>query len=269
MWASFDVYPIVMEGSQSTRPLRRGELSPGDAMILEWEHLFKVILIGREGVGKTALLNRFQDDTYAEDLRPTIGADFFTRALRMPDRLDVGDKPGQVYERTAPVRVVKVQLWDTAGQEKFRSVVHSYYRGAHGVVMVFALNNKSTFESCKELYHRLKGTHLDEHYMGILVGNKADLVGDERKVTTKEAKALADTWGWLYIETSAKDDDGLVWDMFYDLSVSLFRQYGRFRGATLPNTHTLHEGSPLYVVGKPVDDHTTNIVPTKSKSCAC
>lgn len=98
---------------------------------------------------------------------------------------------------------MKVQLWDTAGQEQFRSIVNVLYRGAHGVVIVFDLSSRESFEGLTSWVREVE-KHVPKEIPRILVGNKCDMVV-EREITTEEGKELADKLGMEYIETSARD----------------------------------------------------------------
>jgi small GTP-binding protein len=146
--------------------------------------LFKLLLIGDSGVGKSSLLLRFSDNTFSGSFIATIGVDFKTKTL---------DVDGNA---------IKLQIWDTAGQERFRTITSSYYRGAHGVIVVFDVTNPESFANVRKWLLEIN-RYASETAQKLLVGNKSDLV-NERKVSTEEARELADELGIQYFETSAK-----------------------------------------------------------------
>jgi len=96
---------------------------------LDYDYLFKILLIGDSNVGKSSLLTRFSDDKFSEDIINTVGVDFKFKTL------DIEGKK------------IKLQIWDTAGQERFRTVTSSYYRGAHGIIIVYDITNADSFKS--------------------------------------------------------------------------------------------------------------------------
>ncbi|KAL6769909.1 FAP353 [Auxenochlorella protothecoides x Auxenochlorella symbiontica] len=150
----------------------------------EYDYLFKLLLIGDSGVGKSCLLLRFADDTYTESYISTIGVDFKIRTVELDSK------------------VIKLQIWDTAGQERFRTITSSYYRGAHGIIVVFDVTDSESFDNVKQWLNEID-RYANENVNKLLVGNKVDLVG-KRAVDYETAKAFADEIGVPYIETSAK-----------------------------------------------------------------
>ncbi|CAN0173430.1 unnamed protein product [Ectocarpus sp. 12 AP-2014] len=158
------------------------------------DYLFKLLLIGDSGVGKSCLLLRFADDTYTESYISTIGVDFKIRTIELDSK------------------TIKLQIWDTAGQERFRTITSSYYRGAHGIIVVYDVTDKESFNNVKQWLHEIDrrvvtfccGVYACENVNKLLVGNKSDLEA-KRAVTTEEAKAFADTLGIEFLETSAKN----------------------------------------------------------------
>ena len=115
-------------------------------------------------------------------------------------------------------KVIKVQIWDTAGHERFRSITYSYYRGANAIIIVFDLSDKKSFISITEWLKQIE-KHAKENVFKFLVGNKSDLV-EERKVTYEEAKQYADEHELPYIETSAKE--GININELFDSSIKSF-----------------------------------------------
>ncbi|KAJ2683850.1 ras GTPase, partial [Coemansia sp. RSA 1285] len=149
------------------------------------DYLFKLLLIGDSGVGKSCLLLRFADDTYTESYISTIGVDFKIRTIELDGK------------------TVKLQIWDTAGQERFRTITSSYYRGAHGIIVVYDVTDGETFSNVKQWLQEID-RYASEGVNKLLVGNKSDLE-DKRKVDVTEAKDFADSLSISFLETSAKD----------------------------------------------------------------
>merc|ERR1719158_1534615 len=150
----------------------------------EYDYLFKLLLIGDSGVGKSCLLLRFADDTYTESYISTIGVDFKIKTIK-----DEG-------------KTIKLQIWDTAGQERFRTITSSYYRGAHGIIVVFDTTDLESFNNVKQWLQEID-RYAAEGVNKLLVGNKADLAS-QRKVDYNAAQDFAQEYGLTYIETSAK-----------------------------------------------------------------
>lgn len=136
-------------------------------------------------MGKTNLLSRFTWNEFDLESRTTIGVEFSTK------NVTVGDK------------IIKAQIWDTAGQERFRSVTSAYYHGSMGALLVYAVNNRESFEKLDRWVTEIR-EKADPDIQIMLVGNKIDLV-DDRMVSTEEGKAFAEKFQVLFIETSAKD----------------------------------------------------------------
>ncbi|CAN6565163.1 unnamed protein product [Malus baccata var. baccata] len=143
----------------------------------EYDYLFKLLLIGDSGVGKSCLLLRFADDSYLDSYISTIGVDFKIRTV---------DQDG---------KTIKLQIWDTAGQERFRTITSSYYRGAHGIIIVYDVTDQESFNNVKQWLNEID-RYASENVNKLLVGNKADLTAN---------KAFADEIGIPFMETSAKN----------------------------------------------------------------
>lgn len=151
----------------------------------EYDYLFKVVLIGDSGVGKSNLLSRFTRNEFNLESKSTIGVEFATRSIQ------VGGK------------VIKAQIWDTAGQERYRAITSAYYRGAVGALLVYDIAKHITYENVERWLKELRD-HADANIVIMLVGNKSDL-RHLRAVPTEEAKAFAERNELSFIETSALD----------------------------------------------------------------
>jgi Ras-related protein Rab-1A len=206
--------------------------------------LFKLLLIGDSGVGKSSLLMRFAENSFTGQYLSTIGVDFKIKTIeqdgkrvklqivrypRMPARLPAAG-PTMVaqairFRLVGPLVVLVGRLptinafvwrpwfcdavlqWDTAGQERFRVIASSYYRGAHGIIVVYDITDAETFANVKQWLGEIE-KHGTEGVRTLLVGNKSDLE-EKRAVPYDEAKAFADEHGMPFLETSAKDDEGV------------------------------------------------------------
>ncbi|KAL0590356.1 hypothetical protein ABG067_001602 [Albugo candida] len=154
-------------------------------MSKDYDHLFKLVLIGDSGVGKSCLLLRFADDAFTESYITTIGVDFRFRTVRI-------DK-----------KTIKLQIWDTAGQERFRTITSAYYRGADGIIMVYDVTNQESFDHVNDWLNEVN-RYASEGTCKLLVGNKSD-IAENRAVTYETAKAFADSLSIPFLETSAKN----------------------------------------------------------------
>ncbi|KAF8263409.1 GTPase [Lactarius quietus] len=150
-----------------------------------FDYLFKVVLIGDSGVGKSNLLSRFTRNEFNLETKSTIGVEFATRSI------------------TVDSKTLKAQIWDTAGQERYRAITAAYYRGAVGALLVYDIAKHATYVNVTRWLKELRD-HADSNIVIMLVGNKSDLK-HLRAVPTEEAKAFAAENGLSFIETSALD----------------------------------------------------------------
>merc|ERR1711990_959953 len=144
----------------------------GSTMGEEYDYLFKVVLIGDSGVGKSNLLTRFTRDEFKSDSKSTIGVEFATQTI-------------QVDKKT-----IKAQIWDTAGQERYRAITSAYYRGAVGALLVYDITKQSTFESVKTMWLDELRQNADANIIIMLVGNKKDL-NHIQEIMPEEARSFA------------------------------------------------------------------------------
>jgi len=170
-------------------------------MVEEYDYLFKSIVVGDGGVGKTALTLRFSKGFFTEDYKMTIGVDFHVKTIN----IDTNE---------GPIRA-KLQIWDTGGQERFSSIRPMYYRGSLGALLIFDLTNSASFEHLPGWIEEVRANVKNEIPL-LLVGNKSDLV-EQRAVSLNEINTFTRDFNLYYMETSAKTGDG-VGDCFYILA---------------------------------------------------
>jgi small GTP-binding protein len=156
----------------------------------KFDYSLKVVVVGDSGVGKTCFLIRFVRDQFDEECQPTLGVEFLTKIVQT--------------ERHR----IQLQLWDTAGQELFRSVTRGYYRGSAGALLVFDITSRDSFESVARWLQDIRDVARAD-VVTMLIGNKSDLA-DKRQVSTDEADAFAKGHSMQYCETSAKTGHNLA-----------------------------------------------------------
>lgn len=187
-------------------------------MAREYDHLFKLLIIGDSDVGKSSLLLRFADNTFSGNYITTIGVDFKIRTVEVE-----GEK-------------VKLQIWDTAGQERFRTITSTYYRGTHGVIVVYDVTSGDSFANVKRWLHEIEQNC--EVVNRILVGNKNDC--PERKVVlTEDAQRFADQMRIQLFETSAKENIN-VEEMFMAITCQVLRTKKERKERFVHNNETIN-----------------------------
>lgn len=167
----------------------------------QYDFIWKVVLVGDSGVGKTNLLSRFTRNEFNAESKTTIGVEFATRNV-------------QIRGKT-----VRAQIWDTAGQERYRAITSVYYRGAVGALVLYDITKPATFENLDKWISELK-EHADPCVCIMIVGNKTDL-RSQRVVSTEEGRLLAEKYRYSFIETSALDSSN-VGEAFNNLLVDIF-----------------------------------------------
>ncbi|KAK8805521.1 hypothetical protein WA158_002177 [Blastocystis sp. Blastoise] len=168
-----------------------------------YDYLYKVVLIGDSGVGKTCILSRFTKNQFSLEAKATVGVEFASKCM------------------TVDKKKIKAQIWDTAGQERFRAITSAYYRGAVGALVVYDISHHGSFENVEEWLRELK-QHSEPDIVVMLVGNKCDLK-NQRAVTQEEAIAYAEKNGMAFIETSAYDSTGVV-DAFQTILKAIYEK---------------------------------------------
>ena len=152
------------------------------------EFSFKILLLGDSSVGKTCFLKRYTDNTFQDAYLSTIGFDFKFKNIT----LDNG-------------KTVKVQLWDTAGQERFRTIAKSYYKGAHGIVLIYDVTNRKSYDNIRKWLVQIKNEAASKISI-VLVANKIDCEDELREVKKEEGEVLAKNNNLKIFEASAKDN---------------------------------------------------------------
>jgi len=211
----------------------------------EYDYLFKVVLIGDSGVGKSNLLSRFTRNEFNLESKSTIGVEFATKSIQ------------------ADSKTIKAQIWDTAGQERYRAITSAYYRGAVGALLVYDISKRISYDNVSRWLKELRD-HADQNIVIMLVGNKKDL-RHMRQVQTDEAKDFCKQHKLFFIETSALADSN-VSTAFETILKEIYRLISRKSVASDQPTHSYQTGQAQSIVlteeNKPED-----VGPAKLKCC--
>ncbi|MEJ2276821.1 MAG: GTP-binding protein [Candidatus Lokiarchaeota archaeon] len=221
----------------------------------DYDYLFKCIVVGDGGVGKTALTLRFSKGFFTEDYKMTIGVDFHVKTIK-------------VDTQEGDTLAAKLQIWDTGGQERFSSIRPMYYRGSLGALLIFDLTSMASFEHLPQWIEEVRA-NVQNNIPLLLVGNKSDLE-DQRQVSLAEINDFTKKFDLYYMETSAKTGEG-VGDCF---SVLAYLMIGQGVPDTLLSEDTVFSpgnvlvGAPQTVqpkasinVDQPVAETSTNFEP--------
>ena len=182
------------------------EAFPEDIGVEERElrYNFKIIVCGDPGVGKTSTILRFTDNAFIRTYIPTLGINISEKNIRIKDNL------------------VKLIIWDIAGQVKFETMRRHFYKGAEALILIFDLTNRKTFESIFNWYKDIKNHMIEKpELIGFILGNKEDLT-DMRMINEEEAKKIANELNLEYIETSALTGKN-VESSFYKVAGNLIK----------------------------------------------
>ncbi|KAL9653941.1 hypothetical protein ABK040_014154 [Willaertia magna] len=153
--------------------------------------LLKIVIVGDSGVGKSCLLLQYTENEFYHTHTSTIGVDFKITSKKLNDG-----------------RIVKAQLWDTAGQESYHSIVTPFFRCSNGIILVFDLTNLQSFLNISKWTEEIKD--LDEKVPILLIGNKSDLINDKKIITDEEIKRIVKRFHFInFIETSAKNSNNV------------------------------------------------------------
>ena len=155
----------------------------------EYEMMIKVILIGDSGVGKTNIMSKFLKNQFLEDSKATVGVEFGSKLF-----IQQGHK-------------IKAQIWDTAGQEKYKAITSAYYKGSKGALVIYDITQKETFANIEKWVNDLKCKG-DPKITVIIIGNKNDLE-EKRQISKEQGEEKAKSFGCAFLETSAFSGDNI------------------------------------------------------------
>ena len=158
----------------------------------EEEDIYKVVLVGEAGVGKTCIITRFTKDNFDADYISSFTAQFFRKILEFSDG-----------------KRITFDIWDTAGQEKYRALAKVYYKSARVVILVYEITSSKSFKEMKEYWYEQVKEVNTENFILAIAANKSDLY-EERQVDDKEGEEFAKSVGAIFASTSAKNDSGIT-----------------------------------------------------------
>ena len=183
------------------------EILPDD--YAQYDLSFKIIVIGDSGVGKSCFTNKSTKNIFEPDYNATIGFEFFTFNIKFQEK------------------IIKLQIWDTCGQELYRSLISNFYRNSSLAIVIYAVNNLDSFQDLDMWFKELR-THAGPDIKVFLVGNKTDLK-NERVVTTQQGEEFAKlNHVNKFIEASAKEGINTQ-NTFIDIAKLLFEEYNKYK----------------------------------------
>lgn len=215
----------------------------------EYDYLYKVVLIGDSGVGKSNLLSRFTRNEFSLETKSTIGVEFATRSVQ------------------ADKKTIKAQIWDTAGQERYRAITSAYYRGAVGALLVYDVSKQQTFKSVERWLTELR-ENASPNIVIMLVGNKSDL-RHLREVPTEAAKEYAEKNALSFIETSALEATNVEL-AFQNILTEIYHQSAR-PGSSGEESSTVESDDAASMASKPIElgQDNAEAAPGDAGGCKC
>lgn len=162
---------------------------------------FKILLLGDSNVGKSSLLLRYTENIYVDDNPSTIGIDFRVRSINIDGKQ------------------IKLQIWDASGQERFRSIASSYYRGCDGIILVYDITNRKSFDNLKNWILDINSRSISLPEI-IIIGNKSDLE-DKREVSYDDGWQFSHELGYEFFEISTKNSVGNINTIFSSIAEAI------------------------------------------------
>ena len=175
---------------------------------MEEEIVYKVLLLGDSSVGKTCFLLRYCDMSFQDVHLSTIGLDYRLKSMTLKNNKNI-----------------KLQIWDTAGQDRFRAITKNYYKGANGIILIYDVTNMQTYENVKNWISQIK-EEANPNVIIYLVGNKIDVPDDQRLVKAEDGQKIADEFNLPFNEASAKDGTN-VNEIFQELLEQIDEKYSK------------------------------------------
>jgi len=173
----------------------------------EYDLLYKIILIGDSGVGKSSILLRYIDNCFTDSFISTIGVDFKISTMEMDGK------------------IIKLQIWDTAGQERFRTITSSYYRGAHAIIIAYDVTEHESFNNIETIWiPEIRRNSRDDAKI-FLVGTKTD---KDRVISQEEGTQMAKKYNITHHNVSSKNNEGIV-KLFNDIVYNLNKDYDNIK----------------------------------------
>lgn len=169
---------------------------------MSFDFMFKLLVVGESGVGKTCMLLRFADNSFEENFLSTIGVDFKVKQIVVDEKK------------------VKLQIWDSAGQERFKNITASYYRNCSAIIIVYDITSKDSFNKVSDWVEEVR-RYVPSAPL-LLVGNKCDLE-DKRQVSQQDGDELAKRLGLIFLETSAKTSYNIE-EAFQEMAKQLIKE---------------------------------------------
>lgn len=203
---------------------------------MSYDYIFKLMIIGSLGTGKTAITERFSNNRFNNIHASTVGVDFLSvlTTVNNTDR-------------------IKLHMWDTAGNRAFGSIINTYYRGVAGFVIVFDITKRESYESINYWYNQIIENSDNENIPILLIGNKCD-ISSKRRVSFEEASMVAKTLNMIYFETSAKDDVN-VHESFLSLIKMIYENMDKEKLGPGIRPHFSQENS--YLIKNTTSERTT------------
>ena len=204
----------------------------------DYEQLYKIIIIGDSGVGKSNILGRYLNKEFKHDTKSTVGVEFGSKQLKVEGVN------------------IKLQIWDTAGEERYRAITSAYYKGSKGCFIVYDITSEVSFENVEKWYEEIRKS-AEKEISVILVGNKCDLE-NERKVSIEMGQNKAKNLNCPFFETSALNNTNIV-TVFQNISENIYNR--------CKNDKNLEDDDDYEIV--PKDDKKIDINTNSKKETKC
>ena len=215
---------------------------------------FKIVLLGESGVGKTSIISQFIEQTFQDGIESSSSGTFSSKQL--------------IYGNE---QILNLEIWDTAGQERYRALASMFYKEANGVILVYDITSKHSFEQLQEYWYEQIKDQCSNDIVLAICANKSDLSNEER-VDEEEARNFAKNSGAIFCSTSAKNDYGIT-----DLFIQIAKKYTNCDNVRLKtekddikiqnNNNSVERNTKKYSVKLTKDNEMNNKIERKKKCC--